>query len=60
MGGYSNRLKDAEYRSETSDRTVQTLQREVEKFQEDLEIEHRQRMELQEEMDSTLADLNNL
>lgn len=29
-------------------------------FTEDLEIEHRQRMELQEEMDSTLADLNNL
>ena len=29
-------------------------------FAEDLENEHRQRMELQAEMDATLADLNNL
>ncbi|XP_063434812.1 tropomyosin isoform X8 [Mytilus trossulus] len=56
----TNRLKDAEYRAETSDRTVQTLQREVDKIQEDFENEHRQRMDLQEEMDATLADLNNL
>ncbi|XP_052101726.1 tropomyosin isoform X9 [Mytilus californianus] len=56
----TNRLKDAEYRAETSDRTVQTLQREVDKIQEDYENEHRQRMDLQEEMDATLADLNNL
>ncbi|XP_076104505.1 uncharacterized protein LOC143073090 isoform X28 [Mytilus galloprovincialis] len=56
----TNRLKDAENRATEAERTVSKLQKEVDRLEEDYENEHRQRMDLQEEMDATLADLNNL
>ncbi|XP_072153105.1 uncharacterized protein [Bemisia tabaci] len=56
----TNRLKEAEARAEFAERSVQKLQKEVDRLEDDLVLEREKNKQLQEEMEATLHDIQNI
>ncbi|XP_065572946.1 tropomyosin isoforms c/e isoform X15 [Artemia franciscana] len=56
----TSRLKEAEARAEFAERSVQKLQKEVDRLEDDLLGEREKNRRLQEEMESTLQDIQNM
>ncbi|XP_050442185.1 tropomyosin-2 isoform X2 [Adelges cooleyi] len=56
----TNRLKEAEARAEFAERSVQKLQKEVDRLEDDLTGEKEKNKHLQEEMEATLHDIQNM
>ncbi|XP_015373132.1 PREDICTED: tropomyosin isoform X5 [Diuraphis noxia] len=56
----TNRLKEAEARAEFAERSVQKLQKEVDRLEDDLTGEKEKNKHLQEEMEATLHDIQNI
>nr|XP_018918076.1 PREDICTED: tropomyosin isoform X8 [Bemisia tabaci] len=56
----TNRLKEAEARAEFAERSVQKLQKEVDRLEDDLVLEREKNKQLQEEMEATLHDIQNM
>ncbi|XP_046749557.1 tropomyosin Tod p 1.0102 isoform X1 [Diprion similis] len=56
----TTRLKEAEARAEFAERSVQKLQKEVDRLEDDLVAEREKNKLLQEEMESTLHDIQNM
>ncbi|XP_050669906.1 tropomyosin-2 isoform X2 [Leptidea sinapis] len=56
----TTRLKEAEARAEFAERSVQKLQKEVDRLEDDLVAEREKSKLLQEEMESTLHDIQNM
>ncbi|XP_035902518.1 uncharacterized protein LOC118507718 isoform X10 [Anopheles stephensi] len=54
------RLKEAEARAEFAERSVQKLQKEVDRLEDDLTVERARNKMLQEEMEATLHDIQNM
>ncbi|XP_076631684.1 tropomyosin 1 isoform X6 [Colletes latitarsis] len=56
----TTRLKEAEARAEFAERSVQKLQKEVDRLEDDLAAEREKNKLLQEEMEATLHDIQNM
>ncbi|XP_060823298.1 tropomyosin alpha-1 chain isoform X6 [Bombus pascuorum] len=56
----TSRLKEAEARAEFAERSVQKLQKEVDRLEDDLAAEREKNKLLQEEMEATLHDIQNM
>ncbi|XP_018918123.2 uncharacterized protein [Bemisia tabaci] len=56
----SEQLKEAEARAEFAERSVQKLQKEVDRLEDDLVLEREKNKQLQEEMEATLHDIQNI
>uniref|UniRef100_A0A1E1W0J5 Tropomyosin n=2 Tax=Pectinophora gossypiella TaxID=13191 RepID=A0A1E1W0J5_PECGO len=56
----TTRLKEAEARAEFAERSVQKLQKEVDRLEDDLVAEREKSKLLQEEMEATLHDIQNM
>uniref|UniRef100_A0A904A3Q4 Tropomyosin n=1 Tax=Anopheles quadriannulatus TaxID=34691 RepID=A0A904A3Q4_ANOQN len=56
----TTRLKEAEARAEFAERSVQKLQKEVDRLEDDLTVERAKNKMLQEEMEATLHDIQNM
>ncbi|XP_011250583.1 tropomyosin isoform X3 [Camponotus floridanus] len=56
----TTRLKEAEARAEFAERSVQKLQKEVDRLEDDLTAEREKNKMLQEEMEATLHDIQNM
>ncbi|XP_048514883.1 protein CASP isoform X3 [Athalia rosae] len=56
----TTRLKEAEARAEFAERSVQKLQKEVDRLEDDLVAEREKNKLLQEEMEATLHDIQNM
>ncbi|XP_043475887.1 tropomyosin alpha-1 chain isoform X9 [Leptopilina heterotoma] len=56
----TTRLKEAEARAEFAERSVQKLQKEVDRLEDDLMAEREKNKLLQEEMEATLHDIQNM
>ncbi|XP_046966848.1 tropomyosin-2 isoform X4 [Vanessa cardui] len=56
----TTRLKEAEARAEFAERSVQKLQKEVDRLEDDLVAEREKSKVLQEEMEATLHDIQNM
>ncbi|XP_076379931.1 tropomyosin 1 isoform X6 [Megalopta genalis] len=56
----TTRLKEAEARAEFAERSVQKLQKEVDRLEDDLTVEREKNKLLQEEMEATLHDIQNM
>ncbi|CAH4022920.1 unnamed protein product [Pieris brassicae] len=56
----TTRLKEAEARAEFAERSVQKLQKEVDRLEDDLVSEREKSKLLQEEMEATLHDIQNM
>lgn len=54
------RLKEAEARAEFAERSVQKLQKEVDRLEDELMHERAKNKMLQEEMEATLHDIQNM
>ena len=55
-----SQLKEAEARAEFAERSVQKLQKEVDRLEDDLAAEREKNKLLQEEMEATLHDIQNM
>ncbi|XP_078049283.1 tropomyosin 1 isoform X7 [Augochlora pura] len=55
-----SQLKEAEARAEFAERSVQKLQKEVDRLEDDLTVEREKNKLLQEEMEATLHDIQNM
>ncbi|KAI8434079.1 hypothetical protein MSG28_012227 [Choristoneura fumiferana] len=58
--GLSQKLSQAEARAEFAERSVQKLQKEVDRLEDDLVAEREKSKLLQEEMEATLHDIQNM
>jgi len=58
--GLGAQLKEAEARAEFAERSVQKLQKEVDRLEDDLTGEKEKNKHLQEEMEATLHDIQNI
>ncbi|XP_059621687.1 myosin heavy chain, muscle isoform X7 [Phlebotomus argentipes] len=56
----TTRLKEAEARAEFAERSVQKLQKEVDRLEDDLVLEREKNKLLQDEMETTLHDIQNM
>jgi len=56
----TTKLKQAEARAEFAERSVQKLQKEVDRLEEDLHGEQTKNKMLQEDMEATLNDIQNI
>ncbi|KAL7287529.1 hypothetical protein TKK_0018355 [Trichogramma kaykai] len=56
----TTRLKEAEARAEFAERSVQKLQKEVDRLEDDLVGERKKNKLLQDEMEATLHDIQNM
>ncbi|XP_031623005.1 nucleoporin GLE1 isoform X8 [Contarinia nasturtii] len=56
----TTRLKEAEARAEFAERSVQKLQKEVDRLEDDILVEREKNKLLQEEMEATLHDIQNM
>jgi len=56
----SSRLKEAEARAEFAERSVQKLQKEVDRLEDDMVTVKAKNRLLEEEMESTLQDIQNM
>ncbi|KAK9729268.1 Tropomyosin [Popillia japonica] len=56
----TTRLKEAEARAEFAERSVQKLQKEVDRLEDDLLVEKERNKQLADEMEATLHDIQNM